>query len=60
MITSEPRVGPILKLLAAFTSAETGAGWDLVMEGSNTHLCLQEWAMEHKLKVLKIFVKDRP
>ena len=30
------------------------------MEGSNTHLCLLEWAMEHKLKVLKIFVKDRP
>ena len=43
MITSEPRVGPILKLLAAFTSAETGAGWVLVMEGSNTGASHQCW-----------------
>ena len=45
LITSEPRVGPILKLLAAFTSAETGAGWVLVMEGSNTGASHQCWRM---------------
>ena len=75
MITSEPRVGPILKLLAAFTSAETGAGWVLVMEGATLALliragecCLLYYreGMEQKSSLvvdqykIKIFVKDRP
>ena len=46
LITSEPRVGPILKLLAAFTSAETGAGWVLVMGGATLALLISAgWRM---------------